>query len=64
MSAQEAKMAVLESRIDNMRLILADHEIRTRSIERTIWMAFGASTLFNILLACLMVYVTYKPHPS
>ena len=42
-----------------------DHEIRIRSIEKTVWMAFGIFTLFNsgLFLAGLALITKLAQHP-
>jgi hypothetical protein len=57
MSKEETMIAVIQEKQIQMENLIGDHERRLRSIEKTVWMAFGVATFIQIATVVAIEYL-------
>ena len=64
MANEGERLKEVEIKTESLEFSRKDHEIRIRSIEKTVWMAFGIFTLFNsgLFLAGLALITKLAQH--
>lgn len=54
MANEGERLVVVETKVINLENKTSDHETRMRSIEQTIWKAFGATALFQAAIVLIV----------
>lgn len=56
MANEGERLVIVETKVISLEVKTSDHETRMRSIEQTIWKAFGATALFQALVIVAVEY--------